>query len=170
MHDYICVFVVFRLNRYFYPTTSVHPVFDLILHPRKMQMPWSQTVRHSKPNSRTSSRQVKCASVPGTRTQQNTSQAVHKNKKRKKREREKEKKEQKNNQTNKHEQILCFKKIRTWYFFFAPKTKKGQSTHSHYRRDKKMTAHPFSFRRVFGQVHPCTLRLRCVPPGSSITV
>ena len=37
-----------------YPTTSLHPVFVLILHPRKIQLIilWSQTVRQSKPNNR----------------------------------------------------------------------------------------------------------------------
>ena len=39
------VCVVFTLNRSFYPTTSVHPVSALILHPREIQIMWSQTVR-----------------------------------------------------------------------------------------------------------------------------
>ena len=43
------VVVVFTLNRSFYPTTSaVHPVSVLILHPREMQILWSQTVRQRK--------------------------------------------------------------------------------------------------------------------------
>ena len=36
--------VVFTLNRSFYPTTSaVPPVSFLILHPREIQIMWSQT-------------------------------------------------------------------------------------------------------------------------------
>ena len=43
------VVVVFTLNRYFYPTTlAVHPVSVLILHPREIQIMWSQTVRKRK--------------------------------------------------------------------------------------------------------------------------
>ena len=38
------VVVVFTLNRAFYPTSSaVHPVSVLILHPREIQIMWSQT-------------------------------------------------------------------------------------------------------------------------------
>ena len=40
--------VVFTLNRSFYPTTSVHPASVLILHPREIQIMWSQTVRQRK--------------------------------------------------------------------------------------------------------------------------
>ena len=40
------VVVVFTLHRSFYPTTSaVHPVSVLILHPREMQILWSQTTK-----------------------------------------------------------------------------------------------------------------------------
>ena len=39
------VCVVFTLNHCFYPTTSVHAVSVLILHPREIQILWSQTVR-----------------------------------------------------------------------------------------------------------------------------
>ena len=46
---YIAVVVVFTLNRSFYPTTSaVPPVSFLILHPREIQIMWSQTVRQKK--------------------------------------------------------------------------------------------------------------------------
>ena len=41
--------VVFTLNCSFYPTTSaVPPVSFLILHPRDIQVQWSQTVRQRK--------------------------------------------------------------------------------------------------------------------------
>ena len=40
--------VVFTLNRSFYPTTSVHAVSVLILHPREILNLWSQTVRQRK--------------------------------------------------------------------------------------------------------------------------
>ena len=41
----VVVVVVFTLKRSFYPTTSaVHPVSFLILHPREIQILWSQTV------------------------------------------------------------------------------------------------------------------------------
>ena len=43
---YTCV--VFTSNRSFYPTTSVHPVSVLILHPREIQIMWSQTERKNK--------------------------------------------------------------------------------------------------------------------------
>ena len=45
------VVVVFTLNRSFYPTTSaaaVPPVSFLILHPREIQVLWSQTMRQRK--------------------------------------------------------------------------------------------------------------------------
>ena len=43
------VVVVFTLNRSFYPTTSaVPPVSFLILHPREIQIMWSQTLRDRK--------------------------------------------------------------------------------------------------------------------------
>ena len=45
----VVVVVVFTLKRSFYPTTSaVHPVSFLILHPREIQILWSQTVRQRK--------------------------------------------------------------------------------------------------------------------------
>ena len=46
----VVVIVVFTLiNRSFYPTTSaVHPVSFLILHPREIQIMWSQTVKTEK--------------------------------------------------------------------------------------------------------------------------
>ena len=37
------VCVVFILNRSFYPTTSVHPVSVLVLHPKEIQNMWSQS-------------------------------------------------------------------------------------------------------------------------------
>ena len=49
----VVVVVVFTLNRSFYPTTSaVPPVSFLILHPREMQIMWSQTVRQRKTKNR----------------------------------------------------------------------------------------------------------------------
>ena len=42
------VCVVFTLNRSFYPTTSVHPVSVLIVHPREIEIMWSHTVRQRK--------------------------------------------------------------------------------------------------------------------------
>ena len=49
-----CVCVVFTLNRSFYPTTSaVHPVSVLILHPREIQIMWSQTVETEKTKTTT---------------------------------------------------------------------------------------------------------------------
>ena len=51
---YLVVRVVFALNRSFSPMTSVHPESVPILHPREIQIVWSQTVKQSKPNSRTS--------------------------------------------------------------------------------------------------------------------
>ena len=39
--------VVFTLNHSFYPTTSVHPVYVLILHPREIQIVY-QTLRQRK--------------------------------------------------------------------------------------------------------------------------
>ena len=49
----VVVVVVFTLNRSFYPTTSaVPPVSFLILHPREMQIMWSQTVRQRKTKRR----------------------------------------------------------------------------------------------------------------------
>ena len=45
----VVVVVVFTLNRSFYPTTpAVPPVSFLILHPREINIPWSQTVRQRK--------------------------------------------------------------------------------------------------------------------------
>ena len=45
----VVVVVVFTLNRSFYPTTSAAPpVSVLILHPREVQIMWSQTVRQRK--------------------------------------------------------------------------------------------------------------------------
>ena len=45
----VVVFVVFTLNRTFYPTTSaVHPVSVLILHPREIQIMRSQTETEKK--------------------------------------------------------------------------------------------------------------------------
>ena len=45
----IVIVVVFTLNRSFYPTTpAVHPVSVLILHPREIQILWSQTVKTEK--------------------------------------------------------------------------------------------------------------------------
>ena len=42
------VAVVFTLNRSFYtPTSAVPPVSFLILHPREIQIMWSQTVRQT---------------------------------------------------------------------------------------------------------------------------
>ena len=35
--------VVFTLNRYFYPTTSVHPV-PVLIHPGEMEIMWSQAL------------------------------------------------------------------------------------------------------------------------------
>ena len=51
--------VVFTLNRFFYPTASVHAESVLILHPTEIQIMWSQTVKQTRPNSRNSSRQSK---------------------------------------------------------------------------------------------------------------
>ena len=46
----VVVVVVFTFNRSFYPTTSaVPPVSFLILHPREIQILWSQT-ETEKPN------------------------------------------------------------------------------------------------------------------------
>ena len=59
----VCVVcVVFTLNRSFYPTTSVHPVSVLIVHPREIQILWSQTVRQGKPKQPQliKVKQVKC--------------------------------------------------------------------------------------------------------------
>ena len=36
------------INRYFYPTSAVPSVSFLILHPREMQILWSQAVRQEK--------------------------------------------------------------------------------------------------------------------------
>ena len=52
----ICVCVVFTFSRSFFPTTSVHPVSVLILHPREIQMLWSQTEIEKKQNNRIESR------------------------------------------------------------------------------------------------------------------
>ena len=41
------VCVAFTLNRSFYPTTSVHPVSELI-HPRAIKIMWSQTLETEK--------------------------------------------------------------------------------------------------------------------------
>ena len=62
------VVVVFTLNRSFYTTTSAAPpVSFLILHPRDIQIMWSQTVRQ-RTNKRWRFRVRKSsASVPGTR-------------------------------------------------------------------------------------------------------
>ena len=67
--------VVFTLNRSFSPTTSVHPVSVLILHPREIQNLWSQTETEK---TKTSINQGKASEmlliasvVTGTRTQQN---------------------------------------------------------------------------------------------------
>ena len=53
-HGYnIPVVVVFTLNRSFYPRTSpVPPVSLLILHPREIQIMWSQTERQRKTKRR----------------------------------------------------------------------------------------------------------------------
>ena len=58
----VVVVVVFTLNRSFYPTTSaVPPVSFLILHPREMQIMWSQTVRQKNQTSlNNQGRQIKC--------------------------------------------------------------------------------------------------------------
>ena len=55
------VYVVFTLNRSFY-STSVHPVSVLILHPREMQILWSQaeTEKNLKQPQFIKVRQVKC--------------------------------------------------------------------------------------------------------------
>ena len=51
----LLIVVVFTLNRYFYPTTSAEPpVSFLILHPRDIQITWSQTVRQRIPNAKES--------------------------------------------------------------------------------------------------------------------
>ena len=54
--------VVFTLNRSFYSTTSVHTVSVLILHPREVQIMWSQTETREKPKQPQlmKVRQVKC--------------------------------------------------------------------------------------------------------------
>ena len=44
---YYLVYVVFKLNRSFYPTLAVHSVSVLILHPRD-KMAWSQTATEKK--------------------------------------------------------------------------------------------------------------------------
>ena len=45
----VVVVAVFTINRSFYPTTSAVPqVSFLILHPREIQILWSQTVRQRK--------------------------------------------------------------------------------------------------------------------------
>ena len=44
----VVVVVVFTLKRSFYPTTSaVHPVSFLILHPREIQILWSDSINRS---------------------------------------------------------------------------------------------------------------------------
>ena len=60
-HIVVVVFV-FTLNRYFYRTTSaVPPVSFLILHPREIQILWSQTVRQTNQTSlKNQGRQIKC--------------------------------------------------------------------------------------------------------------
>ena len=56
---YVCV--VFILNRSFYPSTSVHPVSVLILHPREIQITWSQTeTEKTKAATINQVKQVKC--------------------------------------------------------------------------------------------------------------
>ena len=66
-----CCVVVFTLNRSFYPTTSaVPPVSFLILHPREIQILWSQTVRQRKTKRQRIKVGKSSASVPGTRAQQ----------------------------------------------------------------------------------------------------
>ena len=50
---YVVIFVlVFTLNRSFYPTSAVPPVTVLILHPKEIQIMWSQTVRQRKTKRR----------------------------------------------------------------------------------------------------------------------
>ena len=60
----INVFVVFTLNRSFYPVTSaVPPVSLLILHPREIKITWTQlSVRHTKPKRyvKNQGRHIKC--------------------------------------------------------------------------------------------------------------
>ena len=68
----VVVFVVFTLNRTFYPTTSaVHPVSVLILHPREIQIMRSQTETEKKKRNRELFKVSQSdADVPGTRAQQ----------------------------------------------------------------------------------------------------
>ena len=40
-------YVVFTLNRSFYPTTSVHPV-SVLIHPREIHIMWSDCERKTK--------------------------------------------------------------------------------------------------------------------------
>ena len=60
----INVFVVFTLNRSFYPVTSaVPPVSLLILHPREIKITWTQlSVRQTKPTRyvKNQGRHIKC--------------------------------------------------------------------------------------------------------------
>ena len=57
------------LHRSFYPTSSVHPVSVLILHPREIQIMWSQTVKQRK-TKQNKMRIILNANVPHTRAQQ----------------------------------------------------------------------------------------------------
>ena len=73
-------FVVLTSILSFFPTTSVHPVSVLILHPINREIPvqivmWSQTVRQSKPNSRNSSKKGKASEVLAYRVDNTTKQA-----------------------------------------------------------------------------------------------
>ena len=55
----VVVAVVFTFNRSFYPTTSaVPPVSFLILHPREIQIMWSQTVRQKNQTLKIQGRQI----------------------------------------------------------------------------------------------------------------
>ena len=77
----IVVVVVFTLNRSFYPTTSpVPPVPFLILHPRELQILWSQTVRQRKTKRWRIKVGKSSASVPGTRARQTNKKRHQRNK------------------------------------------------------------------------------------------
>ena len=57
----VVVVVVFELNRSFYSTTSaVPPVSFLILHPREIQIMWSDTEKEKNQTIKNQGTQIKC--------------------------------------------------------------------------------------------------------------
>ena len=57
----VVIVVVFTLNRSFYRTTSaIPPVSFLILHPREIQILWSDSVTEKNQTLKDQGRQIKC--------------------------------------------------------------------------------------------------------------